>query len=56
MSAEHNNANVIALGGRVIGKDLAVEIVSAWLKSEFLGGRHERRINKISDIEAKYML
>ena len=56
MSAEHNNANVIALGGRVIGKDLAVEIVSAWLKSESLGGRRERRINKISDIEAKYML
>lgn len=52
MSAEHNNANIIALGGRVIGKDLAVEIVSTWLNSQFLGGRHERRVNKISDIEA----
>ncbi len=52
MSVEHNNANIIALGGRVIGKDLAIEIVSTWLKSQFLGGRHERRVNKISDIEA----
>ncbi len=52
MSVEHNNANIIALGGRVIGKDLAIEIVSTWLKSQFLGGRHERRVNKISDIES----
>ena len=51
MSVEHNNANIIALGGRVIGKDLAVEIVSVWLKSQFQGGRHGRRVNKISDIE-----
>jgi len=51
MSVEHNNANVLALGGRVLGKDLALEIVSAWLKAEFQGGRHERRINKISNIE-----
>ncbi len=56
MSVEHNDANVLALGGRVLGKDLAVEIVSTWIKSEFQGGRHERRINKISDIERKYML
>jgi ribose 5-phosphate isomerase B len=51
MSVEHNNANIIALGGRVIGRDLAIEIVSTWLKAQFEGGRHERRINKISDIE-----
>lgn len=51
MSIEHNNANIMALGGRVIGKDLAIEIVSIWLKSQFQGGRHEKRINKISDIE-----
>lgn len=51
MSREHNNANVLALGGRVIGKDLAIEIVNTWLSSEFAGGRHERRINKISEIE-----
>ncbi len=51
MSMEHNNANILALGGRVIGRDLAIEIVSVWLKSKFQGGKHERRINKISDIE-----
>jgi ribose 5-phosphate isomerase B len=51
MSMEHNNANILALGGRVIGRDLATEIVSVWLKSKFQGGKHERRINKISDIE-----
>lgn len=56
MSMEHNNANILALGGRVIGKDLAIEIVSTWLKSEFQGGRHGRRVNKISDIERKSML
>ena len=51
MSIEHNNANILALGGRVIGKDLAIEIVSTWLKSQFQGGRHERRLNKIKNFE-----
>ena len=51
MSREHNNANALALGGRVIGKDLALEIVDIWLRTEFAGGRHERRVNKISEIE-----
>ncbi|EOD01759.1 ribose 5-phosphate isomerase B [Caldisalinibacter kiritimatiensis] len=54
MSREHNNANVLALGGRVVGKDLAFEIVDTWLKAEFQGGRHERRVNKISDIEKEF--
>ncbi len=52
MSREHNDANILALGGRVIGKDLALEIVSTWLKAEFQGGRHERRVNKIFNIES----
>ena len=56
MSKEHNNANVLALGARVLGIDLAMEIVDAWLASEFQGGRHERRVNKISDIENKYVI
>ncbi|MCR2044685.1 ribose 5-phosphate isomerase B [Anaerosalibacter massiliensis] len=56
MSVEHNNAQVLALGGRVIGKDLALEIVSTWLKASFQGERHKRRVDKISDIETKYML
>jgi len=51
MSRAHNNANILALGGRVTGVDLAVEIVNAWLNSEFEGGRHEKRITKISEIE-----
>ncbi|NMA86581.1 MAG: ribose 5-phosphate isomerase B [Tissierellia bacterium] len=51
MSIEHNNANVLALGGRVVGRDLAIEIVDTWLKAEFQGGRHQRRIDKIADIE-----
>jgi len=52
MSREHNDANVLALGGRVTGKDLAIEIVKTWLEGEFEAGRHKRRIEKISDIEA----
>lgn len=51
MSREHNDANVLALGGRVLGRDLAVEIVKSYLGAEFQGGRHERRVNKITDIE-----
>ena len=51
MSMEHNNANVLALGGRVLGRDLAREILSIWIKSEFEGGRHARRVDKISEIE-----
>ncbi len=56
MSREHNNANVLALGARVLGRDLAIEIVDVWLKTEFQAGRHERRVNKISEIENKYVI
>ncbi|MBO8156623.1 MAG: ribose 5-phosphate isomerase B [Bacillaceae bacterium] len=48
---EHNNSNMIALGGRVVGPGLAREIVKAWLEAEYEGGRHERRIGKIADYE-----
>lgn len=51
MSREHNNANVLALGERVTGPGLASDIVKIWLKTEFAGGRHERRVNKIQHIE-----
>lgn len=54
MSREHNDANVLALGDRVIGLGLAFDIVDAWLKSEFLGGRHKTRVDKITEIEKKY--
>jgi len=53
-SREHNNANILSLGQRVIGPGLALEIVKAWLTTEFAGGRHQRRIDKISDIEKEY--
>lgn len=56
MSREHNNANILALGGRILGRDLALEIVETWIKAEFEGGRHERRVNKISEIEDKYVI
>jgi ribose 5-phosphate isomerase B len=51
MSRRHNNANVLVLGGRVIGDELALEIVNAWLKTPFEGGRHEKRICKFERIE-----
>lgn len=53
MAREHNNANILCLGGRVVGTGLALQIVETWLKSEFQGGRHQRRIDKIAAIEGK---
>ena len=50
---EHNNANIIAFGARIVGTELAKDIVKAYLEAEFLGGKHERRINMISEIEKK---
>ena len=51
MSRQHNNANVLAMGGRVTGFGPAGEIVRAWVETEFEGGRHERRVNKIMALE-----
>ncbi len=53
MAKEHNNANILVIGGRVTGKELAREIVKKWLTTEFAGGRHQRRLDKIADIENK---
>lgn len=50
-SREHNNANILTMGERVIGPGLASDIVKIWLTTEFEGGRHERRIAKISALE-----
>lgn len=47
----HNDTNVLAMGERVIGAGLAREIVTAWLETSFEGGRHERRINKLMELE-----
>lgn len=51
MTKIHNNSNVITMGARVIGQETAKEIVNAWLKNEYEGGRHQNRLDKISDIE-----
>jgi len=52
MTRVHNDANILCLGARVIGEELAVEILNAFLSAEFeSGGRHERRVNKIIDAE-----
>jgi ribose 5-phosphate isomerase B len=51
MSKRHNNANILVLGGRVIGDMLAIEIVKTWLKTSFEGGRHQRRLNKFDCID-----
>lgn len=51
MTKQHNNSNVICLGGRVTGRELAFMIVDTWLDETFLGGRHQNRIDKISELE-----
>jgi len=47
----HNDSNVLAMGERVIGPGLAREIVKTWLNTDFEGGRHERRVKKIAELE-----
>jgi ribose 5-phosphate isomerase B len=51
MSREHNDANVLALGGRIVADALAEEILVLWLETPFAGGRHQRRIDQIADLE-----
>jgi ribose 5-phosphate isomerase B len=51
MSREHNDANVLALGARILQPGDALAIVDTWLKTSFAGGRHQRRIDKIHEIE-----
>ena len=51
LSRQHNDANVLALGGRIVGLNLADEILTIWLSTSFEGGRHQRRIEQIADIE-----
>ena len=54
MAREHNDANILALGARVIGVGVALDIVETWLGTEYTGGRHQQRIDKIAQIEEKY--
>jgi ribose 5-phosphate isomerase B len=50
-SREHNDANILIIGGRVVGKELAKEIIKVWLETPFAGGRHKRRLEKIETLE-----
>ncbi len=52
-SREHNDANILVLGGRVVGSGLAREIVGVWLETPFSGGRHQRRLEKITTLEKR---
>jgi ribose 5-phosphate isomerase B len=52
---EHNDANVLTLGGQLIGPNLARQIVKTWLSTEFGGGRHARRVEKIAAVESRYL-
>lgn len=51
MARSHNNANVLSMGARVVGVGLAEEIVTTFLATEFEGGRHERRVTQLAEIE-----
>ena len=54
LTVEHNNANIIAMGARVVGPELAKMIVDEFFGAEFEGGRHAMRVDMISEIEAEY--
>lgn len=53
-ASEHDNANILCLGGKMLGEIALQEIVKAWLSTPFGGGRHERRLQKVEAIEKKY--
>lgn len=53
MTRAHNNANVLCMGGRVVGVGLAIELVDAFLDTEFEGERHARRVGQLADLEQK---
>ena len=54
MAKEHNNANVLVLGGRVLDEQKACDLAGSWLDAAFEGGRHQGRLDKITEIEKKY--
>ena len=53
LSREHNDANVLSMGGRIVANGLATEILELWLATPFEGGRHERRLAQIAEIETE---
>ena len=54
LSKEHNNTNIVAFGSRVVGSELAKMIVKEWLDATFEGGRHEKRVEMIAEIEQEF--
>lgn len=54
LAKQHNNANILALGGRILSQETAEACVAAWLDASYEGGRHQRRLDLISDLEQKY--
>jgi len=54
MSREHNDANVLALGGRLMGPEMAVDILRMWLEADFAEGRHRLRVDKIVELESRH--
>jgi ribose 5-phosphate isomerase B len=54
MSREHNDANVLALGGRLMGPEMALDILRMWLETDFAGDRHRRRLDKIGGLERRH--
>lgn len=52
MSRLHNDSNILAIGGRIVGKDLALEIIKTWMETEFEGGRHQRRVDKLNSLQS----
>jgi len=55
LAKKHNNANVICLGGRIVKFEDAIRWIKLWLNEEFEGGRHEKRINKINELEKRIL-
>ena len=53
MTRAHNDANILCLGGRVVGAGLAAELVDVFLSTGFEGGRHQRRVDQITALESK---
>ena len=54
LAKQHNNANILALGGRILSQEAAEACIAAWLDASYEGGRHQRRLDLITDLEHKY--
>ncbi|MGC8874788.1 MAG: RpiB/LacA/LacB family sugar-phosphate isomerase, partial [Chloroflexia bacterium] len=53
LSRQHNDANVLCMGGRIVGVELARDVLRVWLETDFQGGRHARRVEKVMALEAE---